>query len=423
MSGTRVRLAALAVVVLLAGCSILGGGSPGTPSGADTPGTPAATVTTSDGGNATNDTKTTGAEFLRFADSSLAVDANRTLERVEGLVGEDVERPTIWVDRSEDAGSNKLKSWFPGAPDAFPSQLALTNVSSGGSAASGVAPTQSRVVLFPDGNRSVSYWERTLAHEFVHIVQLQTDVVPWGYRDSGYDSTDQWNTVRSTFEGSAVWVTDHYIQRYMPANATTQSEGFARVYAEARVGDRYLVAPYHLGAMGVERRLGDPSNLRELFSPPPNTTEQLIHGLTPAEEPIRPVSVTIADNVSWTYWEPDAEPVMGELFIRVAVSKELSLNRSAEAADGWGYDRLLSFERGDQYGFAWVTRWDDPANASEFDGAFDTYADRRSTPANLTFRTQRVSDEVVVVYSGPPAFVDAVSASWSDGTVRLRVAD
>jgi len=396
MVPAHARFALLAVVLAVSGCVAAA---------------PTADARPADG-NATQ---------VTLENSTLDLDAARTFAEIESLVDEDLPAdPPVYVLRGRDAGSGALS--YPYTPYGFLEDLALTDVGPGGDGAAGLTDGTGTVYLVA-GNRSHATNVKVLAHEFVHAIQFRAELLPWSQASlQGNVPTDLAQTRLALTEGSAVWVTDGYVRRHMAANVTLQSTEIRRAYEDARVGGRYFLARYHFGFRGVDRRLDDPSELRELFEPPvPNTTEQLLHGDTPADEPPRRFEVEAADAGEWTVREPDDEDVMGELFVRVALSKELSLAEAADAAAGWGYDRLIEYERDDESAFAWITRWDDPANASAFATAFETYTDRRETADELTFGVRSVGDDVVVVYSGPPAFVDAARASVDGETVRVRV--
>lgn len=396
MPSTRVRVALLAVAVALAGCAVA--------------------APTSDG-----QSDETAITQVTLENSSLELDAERHFDRVERLVAENLsEYPPVYVLRGEGAGGGAFN--YPYTPYEFVKHLRLTEVRPGGDGAAGLTDGFGRVYLVP-GKQSRTEQVTVLVHEYVHVLQFRADMLPWSPASlQGNVPTDLAQTRLALTEGAAVWVTDRYIERYMPANVSLQSTRMEQSYEAATVGGRYFIARYHVGAQGVDRRIDEPTELRDLYAQNvPNTTEQLIHGYGPAEEPPRRFAVETSDGTDWTVTEPDDEDVMGELFVRVALSRNLTLERAAAAADGWGYDRLIEYERNDTSAFAWVTRWDDPANASEFADAFEMYRSQRDTPANLTFRVERLGPEHVVVYSGPPRFVDRAETSRTVEGVRVGV--
>lgn len=400
MDSPRVSAFVLAVAVLLSGCTF--GAGDGGPAAPTAPGTP-----------------TPGGEAVSLENSSLDLDADAVFARVEVLVGEDVQAPPVQVLQGSGAGGGAFS--YPYTPYGFVEDVALTETGPGGTSAAGVTDAYGNVYLVPSAGDHEELVQ-LLVHEYVHAVQFRADLLPWDNRDFLGDlSTDAAQTRRALIEGAAVWVTDEYTERHQP-NVTSQSDRMARLYRNASVGDRYFLARYHFGYRGVDRRIDSPDQLRGLYATDvPNTTEQLVHGYSPAEEPPRRFDVEAGDGAGWTAVDHEDEDVLGELFVRVVLSKELALDASADAAAGWGYDRLVEYERDGEPAYAWLTRWDDADEAAEFERAFETYADRRSTPANLSFRVQRAAPEYVVVYSGDPAFVGAANATVTSDGVRVAV--
>lgn len=362
-----------------------------------------------------------GVTQVTLENSSLTLEADRRFDEVATLVDVNVStHPPVYVLRGGNAGSGAFS--YPYTPYGFVEHLGLTAVEPGGDAAAGLTDGFGTVYLVP-GQQSRTDQIAVLVHEFVHVVQFRAELFPWNLTGMQGDvPTDLAQTRLALTEGAAVWVTDHYIERHLAANVTHQSTRMRRAYEDARVGGRYFLARYHLGYLGVDQRIDDPGELRELYARDvPNTTEQLLHGYAPAEEPPRRFEVELLDSEGWTVQEPDDADVMGELFVRVALSKELSLADARDAAAGWGYDRVIEYEREDESAYAWIIRWDDPTNASAFAAAVQTYIDRRETPDAVSFGVDSVGDDVVVVYSGPPAFVDAAEAAVDGETVRVRV--
>lgn len=397
MSPRRGRLALLAVAIALAlaGCAVAA---------------PTA-------GDAAGD----GLRQVALENSSLDLEADRIFAEVERLVGENVSgRPSVYVLRGETVGNDSFA--YPYTPYGFVQDLALTEVAPGGDDAAGVTDNFGRVYLIP-GQQSRHERRTVLVHEYVHVIQTRRGLLPWRRSSLGGDiPTDLAQTRLGLIEGPAVWVTDAYVRRHLPANVTNQSTRMRLAYERARVGGRYFLARYHFGYLGVDRRIDSPDALRGLYAPPvPNTTEQLIHGYGPAEEPPRRFDVDAGGGGDWTGADPTDEDVMGELFVRVALSRNLSIEAAADAADGWGYDRLVEYERNGTDGYVWITRWDDPENATVFEGAFETYVDRRSTGPEESFRVERLSETFVVVYSGPPAFTQSATTARTADGVRVSV--
>lgn len=428
MTGSRRRLASLALLaclVTMAGCTYgVGESEPAAPSA---------------------EGSTPTIESVSLANSSLDLPADRILADLQAVLEADIDSPPVQVvelpveaggdeadDAEEDADEDGGSVTFQQTPYRFAEHVALDELGSNGTTrvdggiASG-ATTAFGTVRLVVANASRAEQEKLLVHEYTHAIQFDAELIQWSPLEFFSDiPTDEAQVKWALAEGGAVWVTDQYIEAHMPDNVTLQSTEMAEVYEDSRVGTRFQLARYHLGAIGIDRHVDDPAELRDFYSGPlPNSTEQLIHGYTPAEEPITRLPVEATDGDGWTVQDPGDEDRLGELVVRVALSKELSLDEAATAAAGWGSDHLVEFERNDTAGFAWVTRWDDPANASEFESALATYVERRDTGEDLAFGVDRPGDETVVLYSGPPAFVDAawaeVDGDVGDGSPGVRV--
>jgi len=398
--GPRARAVLVAVAVVLSGCT-LGIG----PDGAVAPAAQGESAAESGG--------------VPLEDHPLSLEADRTFERVERLVGADVQQPPVTVIEPGSSGGGGVGG-FTYTPYRFAEYLDLRNVSAGGGpSAAGLTDGFGQVYIVP-GSGPKPVLRQVLVHEYVHTIQFRSEMLPAGWPTGGDDTTDAAQVRLALLEGSAVYVTDVYTERYLPENVTLQSEQLARSYADARVGGRFLLARYHFGSRYVTERLDSPDELRSLFADPPETTEQLLHGSDAPGGPYRPLSVE-ATGGEWDLADPDDVDIMGELFVRVALSRELSREAATDAATGWGVDRVIEYERGDEAGFAWVLRWDDAADGAEFREAMDTYAQRRTTGPELAFETTAVGDRTVVVFVGPPAFVDAADASKTGPDVRVSV--
>jgi hypothetical protein len=107
----------------------------------------------------------------------------------------------------------------------------------------------------------------------------------------------------------------------------------------------------------------------------------------------------------------------GELFVRSLFGTGLNESAAAELADGWGNDRQLEFEGTNSTGFAWVLRWDDAANATEFENGVATYLEQTDTPGPV--RVDRVAPETTVLFAGDESFVQNATASGGNSTVTV----
>lgn len=378
----------VAVAVLLAGCA-----APTTPDGAGT-----------DRPDARVDDPVA---------PDVPVSKNATFERVEGLLGVDGERPPVEV--------TNLSGRLGAAPTKFQILMGVTETVPGADDAGRFLPERDRVLL----NRKIEStrrFETALVHEYVHALQLETGLHPPAPAAESAMTTDDTLTRLALVEGGAVWVTDRYVEGYLP-NASLRSSRLVQTYREAPALTRYVLGPHRFGHRYVDGRVDAAADLARVYEDSPATTEQLIHGYGPTEEPPANLSLGVETEPTVRDRRRDTQ---GELATRVILRSELPAERARAAAEGWGADRLreLSLARpGDDFGAVWALRWDGPADAAEFVAAFEDYAERRREDTTSGYRIVRVSGETVVVVAGPPAFVDRVRASGTAGDVRVTVGD
>lgn len=265
---------------------------------------------------------------------------------------------------------------------------------------------------------------QSLVHEYVHVVQGRTGTFQH-LRETVPDAntTDGKVVRRSVVEGGAVLVEERYWERHVN-EGTSPAEGMQRSYEGTSGARQWVFAPYYLGYRYVETRTDSPADLAAVYESPPHTSEELIHGLPGGSEPLPPLSVSIdADD-----WSVESEDRTGELFVRVALDTQLSSAEAADAAAGWGTDSRVELANGDDRAYVWALRWDDAANATEFEHAFESYLETRATEEEgvwvddgAAFTATRVDDETVVVLLGDESFVRSATIEGSDGSVDVSV--
>ncbi|QLG26469.1 hypothetical protein HUG10_02455 [Halorarum halophilum] len=269
------------------------------------------------------------------------------------------------------------------------------------------------------------FTERTLAHESVHVVQFRTNAfnrVASGVAE-GRRTTDDSLVSRSITEGVATYTEASYAARYGTGNATpirTMGDRYRNASGAAKLG----LAPYYFGGRYADDRVDSPAESREIYGEPPRTTEELIHGLPAGSEPVADLNVSGIDDDGWEL-VPTSRDGFGELFLRVVLGSELNESRAAAGADGWAADKRVAFrseaEDDEGTGYAWVLRFDDPANATEFEEVFGEWRDAREGDGPVA--TERLDDRTVAVYLGDESFVTDASASDEDDTVTVRVGE
>ncbi|MFB6202072.1 MAG: hypothetical protein ABEI98_08680 [Halorhabdus sp.] len=280
------------------------------------------------------------------------------------------------------------------------------------------------VLPSPDGNRSSTEW--VIAHEFGHYINLRLDRVSTLRSHLGRQ-TDHRYVLRAIREGATVLTTDTYLTRYGNRSRLT-APLYDRLLAAVAPGEiaRYGLSQYVFGYDYVANRVDDPVALDRIFKNPPTTSEQVIHGYLPGAEPPARLTVTVAESERWRLGGTDR---LGEAFVRYALENGVPPERAAAAAAGWGNDRLhyLRPAGGGNSSYAWVFRWDDTTNATEFERTLHAYLDERGnrregrwTVANVTAGIRSPTKQTTVLLMGTQRVVakTAITAP-REGAIRI----
>jgi hypothetical protein len=427
----------LAGCLLLAGCAApMGDGSPGAGTaerGADDP-------PSRPGGNQAGDA---GMRAIAVANGSAPVDVNRTFARLTALLETAVPAPArvrVFRNRSAyrsfrglDPSSNRsgddsltpfqeqlgLRTGPVGAAEAFASER------------NGYVSGLGTVGVYLAPNVSHDEARVVLVHELVHYVQLQA-----GHQSQVGAAADRTSdgrfAARSMIEGGAVYVTDAYL-RAQGDNGTLNTDLYRRLVAAAPPAHalRFGELPYLAGEEYIDGRLDDPGSLGQLYADPPVTSEQVLHGHRPGDEPPAALSIDVATGPAWREEGTDR---VGEALLRVALQRGNSRADATAAAAGWGNDSLRivrSIGGNDGPSYVWVHRWDDAANASEYEAAARNYLDTRGNRTGDGWRLSdgeaalhRPTDRTTVLVFGPATFHDALGVDVpADGAVRIEVAE
>lgn len=361
---------------------------------------------------------------------SLPTNESRTYDRVAVLLDSNVSQPSL---RTTLASGNEV-SYLGGQAGAFHWLLLDADDSKEGAPAAYYSSNNHRVTVVlhdgvPAGAKNHSELETTLAHEYVHAVTLTSERYRTAMNLDG-GTSDAAAVSRAMVEGSAVYVADEYGDRYVAGPG--QIEEIARDYRTGSELARYVRGPYWFGGRYFDRRLDSPANLTAVYRNPPETTEQLIHNYDSENEPPAKLDVTVEETDGLSAGQTDTT---GELFVRDVLGANLSEQRAAEAAAGWGNDRMVTLwnfdaNESDQRNYVWALRWDDQQNATEFERAFGDYMDARGERVGENqwqsdgeqFRLQRVSDETVLVVIGSQNVVQQTQVSGSEGNVSVGFA-
>ena len=282
------------------------------------------------------------------------------------------------------------------------------------------------IVKSPDGDPASTEW--VLAHEFGHYVNLRLDRVTTLQSNLGR-TTDESYVVRAVREGATVLTTDTYLARH--GNRTEPTAPlYDQLLAAVSPGEinRYGFSQYAFGHRYMADRIDDPADLDSVFENPPQTSEQVIHGYAPDAEPPAELNVTVNASGAWRSGGSDR---LGEAFVRYALENGVAPDRAAEAAAGWGTDRLyyLRPTKSGDSSYAWTFRWDDAANATEFERALRNFLDERGdrlekgwSLGNATATLHSPTDRTTVLLLGNESLVDSTAVTSPDaGQIRIEL--
>jgi hypothetical protein len=380
MTARRRRTLAVCALLVLAGCTGVGL-DPG-----DIP-----TTGVSDGDAA--------GEGVVVDSGSLDVEVNRTYERVQSMVGVDLDGARVVV---RDLSSYKTTD-YGSIP--FFRVLGVSGASLDTTDPAGLTTYESTVYLSP-ARAGPTRLEQVLAHEFVHVAQIRQGMVPWlGGLSLTQVSLDERLARRSLVEGGAVYVADAYTRRYL-SGVQLQSARVAAKYADGPTGNRIVWSQYHFGSQYVEATIDDPDELEIVYDDPPETTENVLHPRDPDE----PVSLDVdVETDSDDFRQTDSRTGRaGELVTRIVLRDDTTRRTAIEASEGWGNDRVVTFTDGVDEQVAWVTRWDSERDADEFEQAA---REMESGGIQYSFRVVRLNQKTVVVFGGTEEFLAEASVS------------
>jgi hypothetical protein len=284
------------------------------------------------------------------------------------------------------------------------------------------------VVVFLGANATAVDEHLLLAHELTHYVQAGTGRQQEAFGQVGFGTTGGTYVVRALAEGGATFTTDAYLAAHVDTEERNAAwyDRIAEQLPDGHVG-RYGNSAYVLGHDYVAGRLDSPDGMGELWSDPPRTSEELLHGLDPGSEPPTPLSV---ETPAGDRWQAVGTDRMGEAFVRYALESDLGPERATTAAAGWGNDTLRIYRPvgGGDPSFVWVLGWDDQANATAFREAFADALDARGDRTDGTWALPDVdaharllapTDTTAAFVAGNESFVAATDVT-GDGT-RLTV--
>lgn len=224
-----------------------------------------------------------------------------------------------------------------------------------------------------------------VAHEYGHALQDQTYDLE-GKRVTDLDRSDAILAQQALVEGDATAVMYDWAARELSlaqllgisARAMTQQDS-RRLGRMPEILRRQLEFPYIDGYAFVNaiRGRGDWAAVDAVWEAQPVSTEQVLHPeLYPDELPVDVELPDIAAALG-PQWEASYEQTLGEMQIGVWVADDQKRSSlfpvlpgqlaNAEAAAGWGGDRLVSLDGpNDSWAVVWQTEWDSEQDRKEF---------------------------------------------------------
>lgn len=277
------------------------------------------------------------------------------------------------------AGNTDLLFALDTVPASFDLKAALA-VLYGAQLAGFYDPDKKRMVLASDlgadGERL------TLYHELVHALQDQhydlANALDWRPEQSDVQAAlhclgegDATNTMVQVFARSSGQPAQEVPPELLRMDGLLM-EASPELRAVPAVITRSLIAPYADGLAFVNalrQRFGGYAGVDAAWRERPLSTEQILH---PEKYLAREPVVPIADlSPPAGFAGPVYRDVMGEQSLRLLFEEWAPSRRAAEAATGWGGDRLAIFERGAQRLVLWHLAFDTDAAAER---AFLTFA-------------------------------------------------
>jgi len=251
------------------------------------------------------------------------------------------------------------------------------------------------IYLVMDRYTSDLLLELTFAHEFTHALQDQN--FDLGSLDERSATTDSRLALQALIEGDASLVMVEYAFRHLFEMSFDRSDLLQAIqqveqgeYRDAPSVVRQTAwFPYEQGvvfAAALVERGGWPQ-LNKALRNPPQTTEQVMHpDKYLAGEGGNPPEVGNLLDVLGAGWKEVSRDVLGELFIRVYLERELDSEEALMAGEGWEGDRavLLLNEEQDQHAFVLRIGWDSEPNADEFLLFYSSFMQRSGAGRGMT---------------------------------------
>ncbi|HEV8297654.1 MAG TPA: hypothetical protein VGQ20_10160 [Acidimicrobiales bacterium] len=235
----------------------------------------------------------------------------------------------------------------------------------------------------------------TVVHELTHALQDQHFDLTKLQRDHEEDVED---TLTAMFEGDAVRIQSMYFASLSDAEQERAMTNMDSDIDEADLGDVPLVlsslfgSPYTLGEPFVTllAELKGDRGVNEAMLNPPASTEQLL-------DPFRYLHADMPETVSEPELQKGEEKfdsgVLGAMFWYLVFSQRVGPKDALAAADGWGGDSYVAFERDGKVCVRAALRADTPADHSELIGALSSWASAMPAGAVRFSTTEQIDVE------------------------------
>jgi hypothetical protein len=259
--------------------------------------------------------------------------------------------------------------------------------------------------------------EATYAHEFTHQLQDQhIDLDKLGI--DAADQSDRSLARLALVEGDATSVQTTWMTQELTSAAL--GEVFAAgldpdALAAFNNAPVYLretaLFPYQDGLGFVMRLInqGGYAAVDAAFADPPDSTEQILHADKYANREA-PVAITMPDAIAKRLgngWTEVGQDTLGELLLRVWLKiGGQSASQAAQAAAGWGGDRLALYRgpNGETL-VVLISTWDSIGDAQEFSGAIAAMGDSTERGIVISESGNRVA--IGIASAGATTKVDA----------------
>ncbi|USZ67262.1 hypothetical protein NGM10_11025 [Halorussus salilacus] len=398
---------ALAVLLALAGATpAVGGSTPGAG------GTDAGVSVAVSGADPPQDGTTTGAnesnDTVVLDGIDPDYDAEATLARVEELRGLSATGPVVVHEYDDEDGPEvDLRDQFGAIRPAGARALQLySNASAERRLPLGYTVERDdgvHVYLMnaTDVERYGVSQEVVLAHEFVHALQFQHDLLSPS-REAFRTQFDDWTTdtrlvTTALVEGDAMWTTEGYVERY--ADGEYAAADYNRTLAREAWPHSVGGTPYYYGYEYYHEAGSSPEARTAAIRNPPDSTAELLHPDETIERP--PIPSPPESSQEFEALTRHHEDTVGELVVRHALRiNGLSFAEAARAADGWSNDRMYYYTEEATTATHWVTAWENETEAQEFADAWREVLDARNATdgENGTLVVPETDDAPAVYY-------------------------